>query len=59
MILRFRDLIDETINNHIKIIVDQGYVWWGWWSKSDEKIPRNIFSSFKDHIEKSAKGFLH
>lgn len=44
IILRFRDLsIQNTIEEHKKIIDEKGYVWWGWWSKPQEKLPANIF----------------
>lgn len=46
LILRFRDLgNDNTIEEHCKIIQDNenGYVWWGWWSKPGERIPRDLF----------------
>ncbi len=46
LILRFRDLgNDDTIEEHNKIISDNGYVWWGWWSKPGERIPRDLFST--------------
>jgi hypothetical protein len=39
ILLRFRDLIGEvgdTIAEHKKILKGFGYVWWGWWRRSDE-----------------------
>jgi predicted phosphodiesterase len=52
MALRFRDLVEETIKKHKEIIDSDkdGYVWWGWWNKPNEKIPRNTFAEFKRMI---------
>lgn len=55
MVLRFRDLIGEageTIQEHRKYIVKYGHVWWGWWSKPNEKIPRNELLNFQRVINK-------
>lgn len=44
LILRFRDLsISDTISEHKKIIEENGFVWWGWWSKPQETIPFKEF----------------
>jgi hypothetical protein len=56
MVLRFRDLISETIPEHRNCIRQFGYVWWGWWNKPDEKIPRKELSQFQDMIK--ANGYL-
>jgi len=50
MVLRFRDLIALTIPEHQKIIRDCGEVWWGWWNKPEEKIPRDTFAQFLTRI---------
>lgn len=48
IILRFRDLFGaDTICEHNKIIESNGYVWWGWWAKPQEKVPFNEFSLLK------------
>ena len=52
VVLRFRDLVDQTIIEHRKRIDEFGYVWWGWWNKPDEKIPRQIFTRFQEKISK-------
>jgi predicted phosphodiesterase len=36
IILRFRDLIADTIIEHQKLIEELGFVWWGWWRKPNE-----------------------
>ena len=36
ILLRFRDLVDATIPQHVRVIRDAGEVWWGWWRKADE-----------------------
>lgn len=59
MILRFRDLagpIGSTITSHKDIVNATGHVWWAWWNKPNEKIPRNLFAQFKQVIKD--KGFL-
>ncbi|MGI0466978.1 metallophosphoesterase family protein [Serratia marcescens] len=41
-IFRFRDLGKSegfTIEQHNKIALKEGYVWWGWWAKSGEIFP--------------------
>ena len=36
VVLRFRDLVADTIQEHEKFIKEGGYVWWGWWRKTNE-----------------------
>lgn len=50
MVLRFRDLIDETIPEHLKYIKKFGYVWWGWWNKPEERVPSTELAYFQDII---------
>jgi calcineurin-like phosphoesterase family protein len=50
MVLRFRDLAARTIEEHRKYITAKGYVWWGWWNKPSEKIPRDTFAAFSEVI---------
>lgn len=52
MVLRFRDLVVETVPEHQKIIAGPGHVWWGWWSRPSERIPRHTFAHFKGVIER-------
>jgi 3',5'-cyclic AMP phosphodiesterase CpdA len=49
--LRFRDLAGPTIVEHSEMISQHGSVWWGWWSKPGEKLPRELFAQFLDQIE--------
>lgn len=51
MVLRFRDLIADTIPEHVDIIEDRDYVWWGWWNKPNEYIPRRTWANFRETIE--------
>src|SRR5882672_2764765 len=51
MALRFRDLVgppDSTIQRHNDLIAStsEKRVWWGWWSKPQEKVPFNVFAQF-------------
>jgi hypothetical protein len=48
--LRFRDLAGPTIEEHRAVIDQHGHVWWGWWSKPGEAVPRDIFAHFRDQI---------
>jgi len=51
MVLRFRDLVEDTISEHRKVIEGDGYVWWGWWNKPEERIPRDTFTQFLETIK--------
>jgi 3',5'-cyclic AMP phosphodiesterase CpdA len=55
MILRFRDLSGKTIEGHQKILATHHQVWWGWWNKPEERIPRQAFADFADVIEREGK----
>jgi 3',5'-cyclic AMP phosphodiesterase CpdA len=55
MVLRFRDLVAPTITAHQEVIERHGYVWWGWWNKPNEKIPRSTFAVFRATIERDEK----
>lgn len=47
LILRFRDLVTaerETIEKHLSVIEEHGYVWWAWWKKGNEKTPLEEFA---------------
>jgi predicted MPP superfamily phosphohydrolase len=54
MILRFRDLVKNTIAEHREILKVEKYVWWAWWAKPAEAIPRHTFAQFRSII--TAKG---
>jgi len=46
MILRFRDLVTAdggTVTMHNEISAANGFVWWGWWNKSGETVPDDVF----------------
>lgn len=45
--LRFRDVLQdiETIYEHRALIKSKSAVWWGWWKKYFEPIPRATFNS--------------
>ncbi len=57
MILRFRDLSTPadttTIAEHKRIILEKGYVWWGWWHKQGEIVPENAFREILGEIGKT------
>ena len=58
VILRFRDLVTEknnTIARHKDMIEKNGYVWWGWWNKGNEKTPFEEFWVLKGQIKDKPK----
>jgi hypothetical protein len=47
LMLRFRDLVTEpggNIAEHRRLIRQRGHVWWGWWARNQEAVPRTIFA---------------
>jgi len=36
ILLRFRDLVANTIVEHKTVLKEFNHVWWGWWKRSDE-----------------------
>lgn len=53
VVLRFRDLVTEpggTIREHLRILQEQGTVWWGWWMRQSEEPPRELFGRLLDAI---------
>lgn len=54
LILRFRDLVTppgQTIVRHRDIADQSDTVWWGWWSKSGEAIPDEVFRNQNNKSE--------
>jgi 3',5'-cyclic AMP phosphodiesterase CpdA len=51
IILRFRDLVGPTIAEHRRLIATEGYVWWGWWNKPAELVPRRVFADLRAIID--------
>ena len=50
LVLRFRDLATEpgeTIERHHGICSAQGKVWWGWWHKAREQVPKAAFEAIR------------
>jgi Calcineurin-like phosphoesterase len=48
--LRFRDLSGPTIPEHLAIIDERGSVWWAWWAKPSEQVPRDFLAQLLDRI---------
>jgi len=59
MVLRFRDLISETIQEHRSCIKKFGYVWWAWWNKPDERVPRKELTQFQDTIKENGHIWIY
>ena len=57
IVLRFRDKGDvkSTIESHQKIIDEKKSVWWGWWAKDYENIPKEYFEDFKNKLKSGKK----
>jgi 3',5'-cyclic AMP phosphodiesterase CpdA len=53
ILLRFRDVTPniDTIQEHNRIILDKGYVWWGWWKKENEPFRNDILDSIKSRLK--------
>jgi hypothetical protein len=63
IMLRFRDLVTEpggTIIEHRSLIRSHGEVWWGWWKREYEVVPRHIFAEMSNEIDKkgTVKGYV-
>jgi calcineurin-like phosphoesterase family protein len=56
--LRFRDLAGPTIPGHLERITETGSAWWAWWSKPEEKIPRELLAELKGRIEQDEEVWL-
>lgn len=56
IVLRFRNLgIPNTVEAHLDKITEYKKVWWGWWNKEDEYIPRDVLAEL--NIEIASNGF--
>lgn len=54
IILRFRDLLADTIQEHRGVIEKIGYVWWGWWMKEEENGHQKELELLKSLLQKSS-----
>ena len=56
LVLRFRDLVTEpggTISEHRNIIRHRGHVWWGWWRRQAEHIPKGVLAGlFNESVQR-------
>ena len=47
IVLRYRDLVTEmggTIGEHRRVMRRRGFVWWGWWRRQAEHVPRQVLA---------------
>jgi predicted MPP superfamily phosphohydrolase len=51
IILRFRDLIADTIAEHTAILESCGEVWWGWWRKTTEPTHLDCLGRLASRLE--------
>jgi predicted MPP superfamily phosphohydrolase len=51
IILRFRDIIADTIALHQQSIAEHGTVWWGWWRKPTEPERLNELGTFSARLK--------
>ena len=49
--LRFRDLAGPTIPAHRERIDEKETAWWAWWSKPEEKVPRELLADLTARVE--------
>ena len=52
VILRFRDLVAETIAEHSKLMTEAQEVWWGWWRKPNEPKRLEELAEFRAALAK-------
>ena len=51
IVLRYRDLVTEiggTIAEHRKVLRHHGFVWWGWWRRQAEHVPKTALARLFD-----------
>src|SRR4051794_36066506 len=56
--LRFRDLAGPTIPAHRERIAQGGSAWWAWWSKPEEKVPREFLAELTARLENAEDVWL-
>lgn len=51
IVLRFSDYeVDDSIKEHLDVFQEQGEVWWGWWRKDHEELPRDVLAAARDRL---------
>ena len=58
LLLRFRDMVAESIEEHQKVIEESTNkrVLWGWWKKETEAFPDPYLSDLKEELDNSNPG---
>ena len=51
LILRYSSYSRDTIAEHDRVLIDRGYVWWGWWKKRHEPWPGQLSPSLDTPCE--------
>jgi 3',5'-cyclic AMP phosphodiesterase CpdA len=46
-LFRFRDLVASTIEEHQRVIKEQGACWWGWWKRPSEDSRSDIWNELE------------
>ena len=54
IILRFRDLITDTIAEHSRVLIEAKEVWWGWWRKYTEDKHLELLGKIQAHLEETS-----
>ena len=56
LMLRFRDLTvgdGETIAEHRSVLNRNGCVWWGWWKRQTEEVPKEAMVTMQEQLERA------
>ncbi|MCC7478322.1 hypothetical protein IT575_07655 [bacterium] len=62
LVLRFRDLVTDlggTISEHSTIAAEFGSVWWGWWKKQYEVVPKEVFIELAERVSVSNNEYVY
>lgn len=56
VVLKFKDKgTKDTIKEHVDILEKKGSVWWGWWSKDFENLPKRQLQEIQQQLEQDKK----
>jgi hypothetical protein len=50
-LLRYRDLVEHTLDRHREVVLTHGYTYWGWWKRPGEPPRLEVWESLSRAIE--------
>ncbi len=53
IVFRYRNLVAETVSEHLKLIEKFGYCWWGWWKKPREDARQSVWDEIECAVEEN------